>query len=70
MSTRLKYEVEYDVPDRIGNGTGEWRVPLLVMLASMVPMAIAGWLAGRPLTVRTLPQTTTDSETASKTVTE
>lgn len=36
--------------------TGEWRVPLLVMLASMVPMAISGWLAGRPLTVRTVPE--------------
>lgn len=34
--------------------SGEWRVPLLVMLASMVPMAIAGWLAGRPMTVGTV----------------
>lgn len=34
--------------------TGGWSVPLLVMLASMVPMAISGWLAGRPTTVRTV----------------
>lgn len=35
--------------------TGEWRVPLVVLALVAVPMAISGWLAGRPGKIGSVP---------------
>ena len=69
MAQSIGYLVAASGPVAAGalhSSTGSWSVPLLALLAVMIPLTLCGWMAGRDTPVTIVDQAVNNDLTASK----